>query len=314
MVYDIYFHDDFDGRASAAVLWDYLKKRGDDIKGFYTVDYALEPRWPKFKFPRPAIIVDFLYHPKAAMWFDHHVMPFLLPAWKKSFRRTKNMHWDSRYASCCHFIMDELTKYLGYRPPVHIRELAKWLDVIDGANYKSARQVIEMKEAPIQLAYFIEGRGKKGDPKTWLIKLLAEMPLGEIVKVPRVAKTISRIRKDLTSSLAYYRAHSEVNGKTVFTNVTEHTGLKVRFAPFYLFPTCVYSLTLKRERGGNYHLTVGASPWRREENGFHIGKFMHERFGGGGHKNVGGADIQSGKRALAITREIIKFLLKRYGW
>ncbi len=86
MKYDIYFHNDFDGRASAAVMLAFLRSRGDDIEHYIPIKYDVIPKWIDDKFLEknklfkgkhsPAIIVDFPYHPQAAFWFDHHIRPF----------------------------------------------------------------------------------------------------------------------------------------------------------------------------------------------------------------------------------------------
>src|ERR1700685_3337099 len=112
MKYDIYFHNDFDGRASAAVVLAFLRSRGDDIEHFTPVNYYLLSQWMDEKFfekhklfsgkRNPAIIVDFLYHPKAAMWFEHHATTFKRPEWEKKFKPDTFHRLEPQYPSCCH--------------------------------------------------------------------------------------------------------------------------------------------------------------------------------------------------------------------
>src|SRR5271155_4749866 len=109
MLYDIYFHNDFDGRASAAVMLAFLRSRGDDIEHFIPVKYDIIPvgtkkQWLDDKFleknklfrgkHNPAIIVDFPYHPQAAFWFDHHLRPFRKPGWEKKFKSDREHRYD----------------------------------------------------------------------------------------------------------------------------------------------------------------------------------------------------------------------------
>jgi oligoribonuclease NrnB/cAMP/cGMP phosphodiesterase (DHH superfamily) len=63
--YNIYFHDDFDGFASASVIYDFLKKSNSKVKSFNPVNYDLKNKWSEFKFKPNPIILDFYYHPKA---------------------------------------------------------------------------------------------------------------------------------------------------------------------------------------------------------------------------------------------------------
>src|SRR5581483_8268760 len=145
MRYDIYFHNDFDGHAAAAVMLAFLRSRGDDIEHFVPVKYDIIPEWRHTDFfmrhkliagpvrgRNPAIIVDFPFHPGAQFWFDHHLLPFREPKWegiyKKELRRRKQRrpkgrapapspYWryDESYRSACHLVYDSLKKDFGWR-------------------------------------------------------------------------------------------------------------------------------------------------------------------------------------------------------
>src|SRR5882672_7372494 len=96
MLYDLYFHDDFDGHAASAVVLAFLRSRGDDAGHFVPVKYDIIPEWldedffnkhKLFKGKRNlAVVVDFPYHPKAAFWFDHHLLPFRKKVWGDKFK------------------------------------------------------------------------------------------------------------------------------------------------------------------------------------------------------------------------------------
>ena len=146
MLYDVYFHDDFDGRASAAVMLAFLWSRGDDIEHYIPVKYDVIPKWRDERFleknklfkgkHNPAIIVDFPFHPQAAFWFDHHLTPFRKPGWEKKFKPDRERRYDDSYRSACHLVYDSLREGFGWKPPAHLRELVKWLNVIDFAGYR----------------------------------------------------------------------------------------------------------------------------------------------------------------------------------
>ncbi len=305
MIYDIYFHDDYDGRASAAVILAFFKSRGDRVKKFVPVDYSIEAKWPKLKFARPTVIVDFLYHPKAAFWFDHHATTFLKPEWERKFKQTKYHNWDPKYFSCCHQVLDVLKRKFGFRPPKHLKELAKWLDVTDGARYTSARQAVERKEPALVIGEFID-RARGGDPLTWLIKLLAKKSLKEIAATPVMRRAAKKFHGETRSIITWYRAHVELHGRVGFTDLTGKGITESRFAPYYMYPKLLYSIRLNHNMDGSYHLSVGANPWKRGQNKVHIGKFLRERWGGGGHHDVGGAETRSRARAMRMVRESIK--------
>ncbi len=306
MEYDIYYHDDFDGMVSAAVMLDFLEKRGDKIKKFIPIKYDIRPRWPKVRFARPTVIVDFYYHPAAAFWFDHHPTSFIKSEWKKKFRPDKFHHLGIKYSSCCHLVLNKLVKYFDYEPPRRLKELSHWADIIDGANFRSARQTIEIREPAMQLFEFAEWHKIKNfDSK--LIRLLSEKTIPEIVALPRVRKEIVLIKKEKRSLLQIYKKNLKIYDKLTFINLTAAKG-ELRFAPFYLYPKVIYSLVLKKYDSGVYHITFGANPWQRKKKGINIGAFLRKHYKGGGHREVGGAEFRSVKAANKAVQEIISLL------
>ena len=305
MTYDIYFHDDYDGRASAAVMLAFLRSKGDMVKNFVPVDYSIERKWPTMRFERPAVIVDFLYHPKATFWFDHHTTTFLKPEWEKTFKPRKGRYWNPNYLSCCHQVSDALKKDFDWKPPKHFKEFVKWLDIVDGARYKSAKQAVEKKEPALLIGELIDNE-RKGKNLEWLIKLLAEKPLGEVVKRPEFGKLAKKLAVQNKKTIAWYHTHIELHGRVGFTDLTGKGIVESRFAPYYVHPKLLYSVRLKYNMDGSYHISVGANPWKRGENKVHVGKFLRERWGGGGHHEVGGAETRSRARAFEMVKESIK--------
>ena len=309
MKYDIYFHNDFDGRASAAVMLNFLERRGDAIERYIPVEHGIP--WIEKKLApspkrNPAIVVDFPYHPEAKFWFDHHETAFKKEEWRRKFRQTKPQsrtsslrgrfhHWDPKAPSCCGQIVKALQKSFGYKPPRHIVELAKRLDITDSASYRSARQAIEKKEPAFQIEQFVdEMKGK--DALVWLINALSKKPLAVVAKMPEIQRSTNAFRKRQKAILAFYRKELCIHGAFGFIDISR-SGSESRFMPYYLYPSIRYALTLKKGNTENFRLSFSASSWRRKENKMHIGRFMRDNFGGGGHHDAGGAEFKS--RALA---------------
>ena len=317
MTYDIYFHDDFDGRASAAVMFDFLRSRGDDILHYVPVDFDIQAHYLKDNFftahklfrgkRNPAIVVDFIYHPKAALWFDHHATAFKRDDWKKSFHASKCRQWHPDYFSCCHAVLDALIKDFGYHPPARIRELARWLDVIDGARYVSAKQTIEKKEPAFQLGAFIEdGNLKNEKENAFFIASLADHSMQSMVKDRAVQKSIHKNRNETKAGLAYYKKHLKVHGVIAEIEIPTNRFLSLRFAPFYFYPKLLYAVrVVKRE--GFFKLSLGVNPWMRGKTTVHIGEFLKKHFrGAGGHKNVGAAEFETKEALARAVEKIIK--------
>lgn len=308
MKYDIYFHNDFDGRASAAVMLAFLRGRGDDIQHYVALTYGREAPWlatDLAKKKNPAIVVDFIYHPGAAWWFDHHATTFRKPGWKKKFRPDRFHSYDPSYKSACRLAYTMLKKNFKWKPPRHFAELVKWLDIMDSAGYRSARETIAMKQPAYQVNAFIDVVHQTAKDDAYLIGLLAEQSLSRVVKAPRIAAGIRVLRKKVARSMRFYEKNLRVFKRTTLIDTTGDplNGL-LRYAPYYFYPRIVYHIRLKGKGDGVWYLGVGANPWRRSENAFHLGKYMREHYGGGGHKDIGATEFRTKAEALAAAEKI----------
>ncbi len=308
MKYDIYFHNDFDGRASAAVMLAFLRSRGDDIAHYTALTYGHEAPWlasDLTKKKNPAIVVDFLYHPGTAFWFDHHPTTFRKPEWKAKFKPDRQHRYDPSYKSACSFTYACLKKDFKWKPPAHFKTLAKWLDVMDSAGYRSARETIAMKHPAYQVDAFIDVVRQTAKDNARLIGLLAEYSLAQVVKVPRIAAGIRTIQKKAARSMRFYETHVRVFKRTTLIDTTGDplNGL-LRYAPFSLYPLAVYNIRLKKKEGGIWYLGVGENPWRRSENKLHLGNYMRAHYAGGGHKGIGATEFHTKEEALAATEKI----------
>jgi oligoribonuclease NrnB/cAMP/cGMP phosphodiesterase (DHH superfamily) len=323
MKYDIYFHNDFDGRASAAVMLAFLRSRGDDIEHYVPVKYDIIPQWIKedffakhklFKGKRnPSIIVDFPYHPKAAFWFDHHVRPFRAEGWEEKFKPDASHRFVPEYRSACHLVYDSLKEGFGWKPPAHLKDLVKWLDVIDFANYKSAKQTIDMKEAALQANAFIEHTSDDVMTAIWTVKFLAEKSLAEFAATPRVSKKVAALKKNMARSLSFQKEHIIIEGRVMIIDLTgDPTDDLAYFGPYYLYPKMLYLVRFHPFPGkpSLFHINVGSSPWRRAENKKNIGTMLKE-YGGGGHEYVGGVEILGKQKTVTVVSEIAAFLNKK---
>lgn len=321
MTYDLYFHDDFDGRASAAVICDFLEKTGTGrIAAFVPVSYPIPHGWltPEF-FEKPnalggagnpAIVVDYRYSPQAIFWFDHHPTTFATPELRKYFYQTRRHNWDASYASCCHQILDHLSRHFDYRPSAAMRELARWLDVIDGANYRSPRQTVFPRDPAIKIDRYIDACGTTKQAKlTWLIRALGRMPLAQIADDSRIASFTKRMAPLIDRSLLFYRRHlSRPHAQIGFIDLTGLTTVELRYGAYFIHPSLMYMVAIKNRPGKmGFHISVGVNPWKRARLSFHIGKLM-SRFGGGGHARVGACEVSGYERAKKIAADIIDFI------
>lgn len=312
MKYDIYFHNDFDGRASAAVMLAFLRSRGDDIGRYTAMTHGKEHAWYKADFfskGGPAIVVDFTYHPKAAWWFDHHATTFKKPEWKKHFTSDRQHRLEPSYRSCCGLVYASLKKDFGWNPPKHFSKFVAWADKIDGAGYASAKETIEMKDAAILMNSYIEALDHTAKEDAHMIDLMARYPLERVIKDPGIAKALARLKRNVQKSVAFYKKNIKTFDRSTFVDVRNDplNGL-LRYAPYYLYPKSVYSVRMRR-KGDLWYLGVSANPWRRSENKLDIGTIM-KTYRGGGHKDVGATEFKTMQQALRAFKEI-NVLLER---
>ena len=316
MIYDLYFHNDFDGHASAAVMFSFLKSRGDAVGHFVPVDYDMQSQWLDVGFFKKhrlfvgrrnaPIVLDFSFHPGTAFWFDHHPTAFKKEAWRKNFRSDKMHAYDADYLSCCHFVYDALRKNFGWQAPEHFRELVKWLDIIDGARYATAHQTILIKEPALVIDAFIEKQGRNAKKSEWLIELLAERSLGDIARIPKIVEVGKRARKEAVRYLVFYRKHVVVRGCVTVIDLTRNGKKFLRFEAYDLFPKVRYSLRI-RKKGSLYSVGVGANPWLKKKGGVHLGELV-KKYGGGGHKDAAAVEFETYAEALRAVEDMVGVL------
>ncbi len=313
MDYHLYFHNDFDGIASGAVMLDFLRSRGDNIISFTPITYSptLKKKWAHFKFKRPFIILDFLYHPKASWWFDHHPTSFLTDEWRDGFKNDKNRAFDSAKKSACDLMSGHLKKEFNYKPPKFIADLAKWATIIDSASYKSAKEAIESKQPAIKLAKAtnpdLKGKALAKYFET-MMKSLASEPISKTILMPAAKREIRRIEKNDRKVERTLEKISVVAGKTVFMNGTKAGVELSNYSGYYFYPKVDYALNLEFY-GSYYHLLVGKNPWKKVPARVHIGEML-KKYGGGGHKTVGGVERKTKSEILKIAGKIIEYLNK----
>lgn len=318
MTYDIYFHNDFDGRASAALILAFLRDRGDTIGHFTAVDYDLTARWLTERFfathrlftgPRhPAIVVDFMYHPEAAMWFDHHPTAFKRPEWRSRYVRDAYHRLDPSYRSNCHLVHVALRENFGWRPPARFKDLVKWLDIIDAAGYRSPGQVVNLEGIGMEVEAYVDATDDDPRATAALINALSTMPLAEVAALPKVQKAVRGARRENLKSLAFYRNHMRIVGDVSLIDLTGTDLPSLRFAPYYLDKNVIYALRIQK-KGRYYIVGVGVNPWRSRLKGrtyrdVHIGELMR-RFGGGGHKGAGACEFRTKRDALRGVEQML---------
>ncbi len=309
MDYNLYFHNDFDGIASGAVMLDFLKGRGDKIISFNPINYfaEIQEKWPKFKFKAPFILVDFRYHPGADFWFDHHLSTFISKKWQDNFANDGTHYFGPKFKSCCGLIISRLGKQFGYQPASHIKELARWADIVDSASYKSAKQAIELKEPYLRLALFLDDDSHPLHQEE-IIKRLVSEPISKIVKLPFIVKELKKLDYETGKAKKIFKDISVLKGKIMLVDTTKTKIFISRYMGYFLYPQLNYFVIVMRSDNG-YHISAGKNPWKKMPNKVAIGEMLG-KYGGGGHGGVGGVDRRTKSEILKVAGEIIEYLNK----
>lgn len=315
MKYDIYFHGGcFDGAASAAMLLWFLRRRGDSYGKFIPLTHPINKKWwRKLSSQKPFAVVDITYHPKAAIWFDHHPTTFIDKKWEKNFKNDQWHQLDTKSPSCAGLIYRHFTKILKIKPPKYIREMARWLDITDGAGFKNVKEALSLKPPAMQIAKsFVDMKPPVSYAKL-LILALSKIPLAKVARLKPVRKRF------LKHKIGMKKSWPEIKKRLVLKNsVSILYGMSkrltaARFAPYYFYPKSKYSVRMLK-RGKFFILSVGINPWNRPKNQAHIGRYLEKSFANaisaGGHSVAGAISFRTKKESLEAAVKIADYLNK----
>ncbi|HEY6128833.1 MAG TPA: hypothetical protein VIW23_11685 [Candidatus Acidoferrum sp.] len=301
------FHDRcFDGTASAAVFYRFYRERFDRDADFHFtgMTHRAAAPWTDGLFDGDEnVIVDFKYSnsPKVTWWFDHHQSAFLTAADAENFRlhRGPRMFYEPDYKSCTKLIADTAREKFGFDTEP-LKNLIHWGDIIDGAQFPTAESAVALVEPATQLALVIEAAPEDGVPAE-IIRELAYQPLGEMVKLPIVAKHLGPLLERHRRSINILRERSEARDGVIFFDVSDLDleGYN-KFIPYLLHPECVYSISVSAS-AVRAKVSLGTNPWNLATANQNLAS-LAEKYGGGGHQRV--AAISFDPANIARAREV----------
>lgn len=241
---NLYFHSPcFDGIVSAVLTWDLLESKFDwtDIR-LRVVNYNERDTWLSSNLQTPCAIVDFLYHPQAEFWADHHLTAFLTQHTKEDFqnRRGKMLIYDNHYGSCAALLWKHLAGAFGHRNPKY-EEMVKWAEKTDSAAYESIDEALFPSSPALRISLslateYLDGYSEK------LVRALRMQSLEKVADSPEVRTRFDRIQASMKEGLARFQAaaHLDSDGIVVF-DVNTEGGFVSRYSPYYFFRDARYS-------------------------------------------------------------------------
>ena len=300
----VFFHGKcFDGTASAALFSRFYRERiRSDVQFQFTgLVHRAGALFNEADFDGDEnAIVDFKYSasPKITWWFDHHQSAFLTPQDAEHYRQSDKAHkfYDPDFKSCTKFLAHVAQEKFGF-DPAPVEELVRWADIIDGAQFQSPQQAVEMAEPAMKLTMAIESTNDD-DFLPQLIPYLVNEPLARVIAEPFVAAVIPPLMERHRKSIEILRQRSECRQGTIYFDITDYDleGYN-KFIPYYLHPESVYSVGLSSS-SFRVKVAVGSNPWTRRDHLVNLAKVC-EKYGGGGHARVGAISFPPDKGDLA---------------
>ena len=240
-------------------------------------------------------IVDFKYSasPKVTWWFDHHQSAFLTPEDQRNFEagqadgsQRMRKFFNPNYVSCTSLIADVAQVNFGFNT-APVLELIKWADIVDGAQYESAKAAVEMAEPAMKLTMVIESAADDSlVPR--LIPLLTEMSLREVLDQDFVQVLLGPLMERHWAALELIRSRAMVERGVITFDITDQpTEGYNKFIPYYLYPEATYNVGLSKS-SFRTKVSVGTNPWTKKQPSELVNlAAICERYGGGGHARVG---------------------------
>ena len=293
----IYYHSDFDGIVSASMLYRFVGK----VSNLYPVDYHLQKDWANKHLLRPSAIVDFLYHPDATFWFDHHSNPFVKASWRNSFFETSKQIWRPRAPSCPPVILEALP--FTEVDKAHFAEYIHWSSVIDSALYMSVEEATDSHNPFIKLSRVIPII--KDAAKSEMVKLIAHNRVSAVLQHPFIVaglKLIEHIDDTISENLTDLM---QFDGIVVKLDQSSYDWPYQRYQAYKFYPKARFVVGIYKARQ-LFTVSVGPNPWQMPPD-IDIGTICR-RWGGGGHKTVGGMMFANVKAAKEAADEVVSTL------
>ncbi len=298
----ILFHKDFDGICSAALLVAFFETEVT----LQPVHYGLKKSWLRKKLPRAAV-VDFLFHPDALWWFDHHETTFVEPSLQTAYKADARHRWDTSYSSCPALILDVLGESVNVSSLAGtMSEWIHWSSVIDGAEYRDAEQAVLGSEPAILVNQAL-AQSPSPNLRTLLVHKIAQgLEPKAVANNGAVAPHWSTWRRRTSQALAVMERRLQTLGPVGFCDVTDAEIPFVRYGVYYFVPDVPYSvIAYKSQRGPRaYWISLSANPWVNSQNNpVNLGA-LAGHYGGGGRRNVGAIGLASRSKCRSVAREI----------
>jgi hypothetical protein len=296
----------FDGVISGVLATLFLEKtRGWKFKRIEPVNYHMQKEWLETVLRRRSAVVDFLFHPQAEFWADHHPTTFLTEQLRADFEHGGNASrlYDRQSGSCASLLWREIGGAL--RPNPRLEEMVGWAEKIDSAGYESVEEAFSNSHPALVLYRSLAIEADQQYCK-FLIGKLKKRSLEEVSLSREAQRRFLRAQELSALGLERVRQSVRLDGTVAVCEASSEGVLMNRYSPYYFFPQAKYSIAITHTRYGA-KITAMRNPWINFES-MNLGEFMR-KYSGGGHQRVGSVNLPQEREGEAKT--IVEELLKQ---
>jgi hypothetical protein len=258
----------------------------------------------KFEIREGDLMANLPYHPKAALWFDHHELT------------TSNMRPPEGYRGR-HRIAPSVARviYEYYDDPKLQRfsHLVDETDRFDSAHL--TREEVLDPQGVVLLGFTIDSRTGLGRFKDYfkdMVEWLKAMPIEQILRQPEVERRVKLITEQNAAFLELLRAHSRPAGNVVITDFrdTAQAPIGNRFLVYTLFPETNVSLRVQWGPEKKFAaVTLGHNIFNRTSKA-NCGQICSD-YGGGGHRGAAACTLDPATAEAKIAEIVAR--LQREG-
>ncbi len=300
------FHHDYDGLVAAAMV----VAASPLVGKLESVQYGLDLNWLSRRLHYSTGIVDFLYHPAAVLWIDHHATSFTNDDLQQAFTPDE-FHVFDPAARSCPSIIERLPWFDGVRSERWL-DYIKWAEIIDTAAYSSPAEADDLGNPHILLSRIIT----EVADLTQLVQTVAVLSSAtEVVRQPALESVVADIVSSDSEIRALLLPRVRLDSWVALLDQSDLPYPYRRYLAYEVYPSCIYGIGCYRS-GDAVIVSVGENPW----NGHgcvHLGHLCRE-FGGGGRQAAAGvpAPSEDAARTLAalITRRLNEAVKKAEGF
>ena len=308
----IYFHAPcFDGLISAVIAREYLTKTQNWVEPeMLPVTYHRDDWWLRQNLQGYSAVLDFMYHPDARFWVDHHGSTFKQTEDLNEMRRhyensrtdtSRTLVYDPTYPAGAKLLWDFIKGDVNDHE--RFAEMVRWATITDSATYETAQQAVFGEEPALRIASSL-GTSIDDGRILDILKLLRTHTLDEAANEPIIAERFAANRPRVEHGIEALRKTMQIDGTIGSAEMTIDDTLRPSvFAGFLLAPEIKYMLTLTHGPKG-HKVYASRNPWNGATK-VHLGD-LFETYGGGGHFGVGSYlyEPEATSAATKMYREI----------